>query len=48
MCFKLGELGRKFQAKYENVISKRGLYGSSNLYTKTMQAIRKREGKEDS
>ena len=49
MCLsKLRELGRKVQVKYENVISKRGLYGFTDLYAKTMQAVKERESKEDS
>lgn len=42
MCLgKLRVLGRKVQVRYEGVISKRGLYGFSDLYMQAMNRIKK-------
>ena len=47
MCLsKLRMIGQKFQAKYENLIAKRSLYGFSDLYMKSMDKINKRKDKE--
>ena len=43
MFKKIRLLGRKLQAKYENIISSQSLFGFSDAYSKAMDDIKKRE-----
>ena len=36
-------LGRKIQAKYENIISSQNLFGFSNAYSKAMEEIKEHD-----
>lgn len=48
MFEKLRQLGSTIQAKYENLISTKSLYGFSDAYAQAMMQIKERNHKEAS